>query len=256
MPDLSKVLLTAALCSLPVAAIAAPTVQSLAALRTEVDDVAMQLETERIAAREELAALRAERAELQRQVRAETTRTGTLKRMRAEATQRAEANREHARQWHEPVTAALASAREHVEHTLPFARADRLAVLDRIERDLASPRPDYARAVERLLRFIEEEEAMGRELALSQQRVELDGEPQIVDVIRLGMAVLYIRTSDGRYGWAVPDGEDWRIELLHDDDIVSIVRARFEAHEANDALGPATIVIPEPPSGTERKGAP
>ena len=237
-----RILLSAALLvSVPLVSVAAP---SLAELRAKVDAAADALESERDAARDELASLREERAELERQVRAETARRSTLQKLRAEATARAEERDADASRWHAPALAAVEAARGHVERSLPFARADRLETLERIERDLAAAAPDHARAVERLLRFVEEEEAMGREVALTQQQIELDGEPQLVDVVRLGMALLYFRTRDGGYGWARPTADGWTFERLDDAELVEALRLRFEAHERADALGRADLVLP------------
>ena len=235
----------AALCGLtPTLASALAPAASLADLRAKVDAVAAELEAERAAARDELTTLRAERAELQRQVRAETARGATLKALHKEATERARALDEQASRWHAPTKAALAVARAYVERGLPFATAERLAVLERIERDLAAATPDHARAVERLLRFIEEEEAMGREIALTQQRLDFEGEPQLVDVIRYSMALMYIRTQDDTFGWAYPTPDGWRVEALDDPALRQAVRARFAAQEDNQGLGPARMVIP------------
>ncbi len=237
-----RILLAAALFGVvPLVSVAAP---NLAELRTRVDAAADALESEREAARDELAALREERAELERQLRVETARRATLQKLRAEATARQEQHDAEASRWHEPTLAAIEVARAHVDRSLPFARADRLEVLDRIARDLAAATPDHARAVERLLRFIEEEEAMGREVALTQQQVELDGELQLVDVVRLGMALLYLRTRDGRYGWARPTDDGWTFELLDDPMLVEAIREHFAAHERADALGRADLVLP------------
>jgi hypothetical protein len=229
--------------SVPLVSMAAPAT-NLAELRSQVDAAAEALEVERASARDELAALRAERAELERQVRAEASRRATLNKLRAEATARAEQADADAGRWHAPTLAAIEVAREHVERSLPFARTERGEVLDRIERDLAAATPDHARAVERLLRFIEEEEAMGRELALTQQQIALDGEPQLVDVVRLGMALLYFRTRDDRYGWARPTDDGFVFEVLDDPELALAVRRRFEAHERADALGRADLVLP------------
>jgi|GEM_PF-1482056 len=228
----------------PLAAQAAGvTMADLATLRTEVDQLAADLEAERTAARDELAALRSERAELERQVRAARTRKATLESLRAEAAKRAEAADDDARRWAEPMAAAVAAARAHVEGGLPFATAARLEVLDRLDRDLRAATPDYGRILERLLRFVEEEHAMGGEVAYTQQRVELQGTPQIARVLRLGFALLYLRTEDDRVGWAVRRGDGWTIELL-DGPLADVVRARFDAAEDNRALGVAPLVLP------------
>ena len=256
----SKALLSAALAgSLPLLSSMAPAggdeSRRIAALRTEIDELASDLETERVAARDELAALRAERAELQRQVRAAKSRKTTLEKIHDEAVSEAELADAQTRRWNEPTRLAVAAARAYVERSLPFARDPRLAALDRIERDLSAAQPDHARAVERLWRLLEEEEAMGRELALSQQRLDIDGEPQIVDVIRLSMALLYFRTQDGRYGWIAPSPDGWDQELLTDAALIDVVARRFEAFERSDALGPAELLLPttapeRPESGT------
>ena len=215
----------------------------LATLRAEVDQLAADVETERAAARDELAALRAERAELERQVRAARARKATLEKLQVEATKRAEAADDEARRWAEPMTAAVAAARAHVEAGLPFAKAARLKVLETLDRDLKAATPDYGRVLERLLRFVEEEQAMGGEVAYTQQRLDVEGTPQIVRVLRLGLALLYVRTEDDRVGWAVHGAEGWRVELLAGE-LADVVRARFEAAEDNRALGLAPLVLP------------
>lgn len=219
------------------------TMAELAQLRVEVDQLASDLETERTAARDELAALRAERAELERQVRAARTRRATLDALRKEATEHAEAADEDARRWAQPMAAAVAAARTHVESGLPFARDARLKTLDRLELDLQAATPDYGRVLERLLRFVEEEQAMGGEVAFTQQRLEVEGEPQIVRVLRLGLALLYFRTEDDRVGWAIPATSGWEVEVL-DDGPAETVRARFEAAQDNETLGVAELLLP------------
>lgn len=260
--DVPKTLLAAALAgSIPVASALAPAggggdAQQIARLRTEIDDLAADLETERMAARDELAALRAERAELERQVRAAQARKAALQQIQTKATTEAEELDAQTRRWNEPTRQAVAAARAYVERSLPFAREQRLAVLDRIERDLQTARPDHARAVERLWRFLEEEEAMGRELALSQHKMEVEGQPQIVDVVRLSMALLYFRTQDGRYGWIAPGTDGWVNEVLTDPALVEVVRRRFDAFDRNDALGPAELLLPATVTRGSESGMP
>ena len=65
---------------------ASPLSAEVATLRTEVDALANRLERGRIAVRDELASLRAERAELQRQIRLENVRRETLTRLLEERT--------------------------------------------------------------------------------------------------------------------------------------------------------------------------
>ena len=237
--------------SLAVLALAVPavahaagvTAADLARLRGEVDQLASDVEAERTAARDELAALRSERAELERQVRAARARKATLEALRNEATKQAEAADEDARRWAQPMALAVAAARTHVERGIPFARDARLKTLERLELDLQAATPDYGRVLERLLRFVEEEEAMAGEVAYTQQRLEVEGAPQIVRVLRLGLALLYFRTEDDRVGWAVRRPAGWDVALLNEP-LATTVRARFEAAENNETLGAAELLLP------------
>lgn len=220
------------------------TTSELAGLRAKVDAAAADLEAERAATRDELAALRAERTDLERQLRAETAQAATLQALADEAANRAAQLDDKADRWHEPTKAAIEATRAYVRRSLPFALAERLETLDTIERDLATANPDYARAGERVLRFIEQEEAMGGEVALTQHKLQLDGQLQIVDVLRLGMALAYLRTADGGYGWMYPTETGHVTALVDDPELVRAIRARFEAHEDNRGLGPADLVLP------------
>jgi hypothetical protein len=141
------------------------------------------------------------------------------------------------------MAAAVAAARAHVERGLPFARDARLKTLERLELDLQAATPDYGRVLERLLRFVEEEQAMGGEVAYTQQRLEVEGAPQIVRVLRLGLALLYFRAEDGRVGWAIPSASGWEVAVL-DEPLAETIRARFEAAEDNETLGVAELLLP------------
>lgn len=221
------------------------TAGELARLRVQVGELADALQTERATRRAELGALQAERAELERRVRLARTRNATLARLESEATAEVEAREAEATRWHGPAREAVDVVRAHVAASLPFATGERGATLDRIAAALNSPAPDVARSVERLWRFMEEEVAMGSEVALTRQTVSLDGRPpQLVEVLRLGMALMYVRTLDGQVGWARRDSGGWRFDTIDDAEARAIIDALFDAHEVHVALGPAELLIP------------
>jgi len=217
---------------------------AIAELRIEVDELAHFLAAERRASQEELASLRAERADLERQVRLEQVRQKTLLQMRRDHTAKVEALEADADRWVEPARRAIQVVRSYVERSLPFARAGRLEAIERIALELTSPRPDVARAMEKLWRLVEEEAALGQEIGRSQQVVEVDGQPTLAHVLHLGMALLYVRTLDGRVGWARRGAGDWRTELVTDPSHRARIEELFTAAERNDSLGPAVIVVP------------
>ena len=175
---------------------ASPLPAEVATLRTEVDALANRLER-RIAVRDELASLRAERAELQRQIRLENVRRETLTRLLEERTKSLD-DQETQMLAHLPaIQRAIEYAKVYVQATMPFKREERLRVLAKIEKDLTLTHPDLGAALTRLWRFVEEEEAMSQEVGIAEHVIELDGKRVLADVARIGMALMYFRLPGG-----------------------------------------------------------
>lgn len=217
----------------------------VARLRVEVDELSASIADERRRAQERLQGLRVERAELERQLRLEQVRARTLARIEAQDHARADALDDTSAARLEPIREALALAESYVQDTLPFEREGRLRVLAAIRADLAASRPDPSNALSRLWRFVEEEEALGREVSRAQQPVSLDGERQLVDVVRLGMAAMYLRTAAGEYGWAKRGPAGWGFERLHDPAPKAAVAALFASFDENRRFGPQHLVMPD-----------
>jgi hypothetical protein len=237
----------AALALLASSAHAGPAADEVVTLRIAVDDLAASLASKRTAHREELAALQAEKAELQRQIRLGRVRAETLRRIEREDVARVEDLQAQANRWVEPATRAVAIVRAYLERSLPFAVARRREALDQIAGQLQSAQPDVARAMERLWRLLEEEAAMGREIAMDRQAITLDGTPQLAEVLRVSMAVLYVRTNAGELGWAVRSSAGWRFERLTDPAAIDAVGRLFAAYERNETFGPAPLLVPDEP---------
>ncbi len=219
--------------------------EKVARLRAAVDDLAQRVDTERRSTQEALVALRAERAELKRQLRLEAVRAATIDQVHAEHRARADGLEGESLERMEPVRQAVAVAKAYVLRTLPFLRQERLRTLSRIKSDLAATHPDPSSALSRLWRFVEEEEALAGEVGLFQQPVTIDGTRQLVDVARVGMAFLYFRTADGRHGRARRTAEDWVFELVADEIAEQSISALFAALDANRTFGPQLLLLPE-----------
>ena len=108
----------------------------------------------------------------------------------------------------------LASLREQVRTGFPFKVGERLAELDDLESQLRNGVVTVERGFNRLWAFIEDELRISRENAIYSQSVTLQGQNVLVDIAKLGNAMLYFRTRDLRYGRAVETSEGWRFELL------------------------------------------
>lgn len=100
-----------------------------------------------------------------------------------------------------------------VRNGFPFKVGERLAELDEIETQLNSGVITAHRAFNRLWAFIEDELRITRENAIYTQSINIDGENMLVDVAKLGNAMMYFRTRDLQYGRAIDTGNGWRFEV-------------------------------------------
>lgn len=108
----------------------------------------------------------------------------------------------------------LAELRSRVRTGFPFKVGERLAELDEIEAQLNSSVITAHRAFNRLWAFVEDELRITRENAIYSQSINLNGENVLVDIAKLGNAMMYFRTRDLQYGRAVEAPDGWRFELL------------------------------------------
>lgn len=112
------------------------------------------------------------------------------------------------------VRSNLYALREQVQDGFPFKVGERLAALDEIEAQLESGVITAHRAFNRLWAFVEDELRITRENAIYSQSIALEGQNVLVDVAKLGNAMMYFRTRDLRYGRAVPADGGWRFEVF------------------------------------------
>lgn len=241
--NLRNAALVAALVLAPTAARSAPpSVERLAALRQEVDALSEGLRETRRGVQDTLTSLRAERAELERQLRLEHVRLETLAALETERGARAEGLEDRQRAWRAPLLAAVEATRAHVERAVPFAREARLEALRKLRVDIEREGSDLAGALARLWRFIEDESALSREIGRARQPIELDGRPVLADVIHFGMATLYFRTPSDECGWARRRGDVFVYERLTGAE-EELVAERFEDVEENRILGPRVLLL-------------
>jgi len=108
----------------------------------------------------------------------------------------------------------LDALRQQVRTGFPFKVGERVAELDDIEAQLTGGVMTAQRAFNRLWAFIEDEIRISRENAIYTQSIALGGENVLVDIAKLGNAMMFFRTRSLDYGRAVQTEAGWQFELL------------------------------------------
>jgi hypothetical protein len=107
----------------------------------------------------------------------------------------------------EPMVATiLTQLRTYITNALPFQTEDRLAEVSNLETLLADGSLEPQTIVTRTWNTVEAEFRLTQESGLFRQTILVGGERQLAEVARLGMVMLYFRTFDEQFGYAVPDG--------------------------------------------------
>jgi hypothetical protein len=119
--------------------------------------------------------------------------------------------------------------RRQVGAGFPFKVSERLSELDDIESQLQGGVMTAHRAFNRLWAFIEDEFRLTRENAIYSQSIRLGTESMLVDVAKLGNAMMYFRTRDLQYGRAVETRAGWRFELLESASEQELVARLFDS---------------------------
>lgn len=143
----------------------------------------------------------------------------------------------------------ITALRAHVEGGFPFKVKERLAELEELQTQLDNGVVSAQRGVNRLWAFIEDEFRISRENAIYSQSISLAGENVLVDVAKLGSAMMYFRTRDYEYGRAVSTPQGWRFELLDSAKDQELVARLFDSLRKQIRQGYFELPEALPPRG-------
>lgn len=188
----------------------------LASLRGEVESLSAELSDKTQAMQDQLRSQARQKAELELELSREKARLQKLRLSVAEKQKEIAADKTAGQALQPLFERNLAAVRDYVKQSLPFRTQERLAELDKLDAQLKAGLLTPQRALMRLWTFVEDEFRMTRENGLFRQTIELDGQEQLADVIRVGNVALYFRTSDGRMGFVIKEGSAWTFREVTD----------------------------------------
>lgn len=223
--------------------------QELVVLRAEIETLNAELTDLTEQHRATMSSLAAQKGELEASKRREDLRVEELEKDLATNRERAEQAGLATEALIPVANDAIAALKSHVASGLPFKQAERTAAIEEIEDQLNTEALSPARVVNRLWRFYEDELRLARENGLYSQTIELDGEPVLADVAKLGVMAMYFATPDGRMGYAAHSDQGWRFVEADGGGERQQIRALFDALEKQIRTG-----LFELPNGTIELG--
>lgn len=216
---------------------AADMAERLASLRAEVEELSEDLTEAKAETRNQIQSLARQKSDLQMELERETLRVAKLRESLDEKRKTIAETSSEGEDLKPVFEASLAALRDYVGASLPFRREERLAEIDKLEEQQRTGLLTYPRALSRLWSFVEDELRMTRENAMFQQTITLDGAEQLADVVRIGMVMLYFRTSDGEVGHTVKTADGWRLVTAADSDQRKQIRNLFDSFKKQIRVG-------------------
>lgn len=221
----------------------------LARLRCEVEALTSTLSADKEDLRARLRSLSSRKADLEMEVQREELRLKQLRETQARQKAKVAAEEERKESLKPALKKAVGVVRTACRRGLPFQLQERVADLDRLERQLDDGMLSSATVLARLWSKVEDEFRMARENGLYRQVVEIDGEEVLADVARIGMVILFFKTRDGRLGRAVRTGQGWSYRLYTSDTDRERVAVLFDAFRKRIRTGYFELPAAFPPEG-------
>ncbi len=228
--------------------VAADTIDSraaeLARLRQDVEARSHELGLAKEELRGRLKAIEAQKMEIEVAIRREELRLAQIEGEAASRREELAAHDTSGETLGPALRESLAAVRAEVERGLPFRKADRLAELDNLLRQLDAGDITAETGIARLWAFMEDELRLCREVGMDRQIVQLSDGEVLADVARLGMVGIYFRTDGGVTGSAVREGEGWRWQAFTSRDDQKAVESLFE--KLRHGVRSGAFILPNP----------
>ncbi len=233
-------IMVAILCSVPVTAEAdqfSTLAKRLAELRAEVETLSGELSSKSTDYQDRLRSYARQKADLELEQRRNETAleklTLAIEEKRAEIEKKNVAGTELTPLF----TRSVEGVRAYVGSTLPFKTKDRLAELDKLVERQSSGLLTAQQGLMRLWSFVEDELRMTRESVLVRQTIRINGEDRLADVVRVGMVMLFFKTSDDRVGYVEKQGDGWSYREVVQPDEVKQVSTLFDQFKKRIRVG-------------------
>ncbi len=184
--------------------------RTLISIRGEVEDLQSQLESAKQNHKLRLESLNTQQTDLSVENQRQTVALEKLQQAIAKHKQDTEVFKQSETSLVPILSTTIGNLENTVRQGLPFKIEERLSVLADLKQQLQANALDGKKAANRLWAFIEDEILLSRENGIYSQTIELAGEKRLVEVAKIGSAMLYFRSEDQRSGKAVKQGDAWK----------------------------------------------
>ncbi|MFO8071995.1 MAG: DUF3450 family protein [Polyangia bacterium] len=226
--------------------------EQIAELRTDVEDLAAEIEAQKENQRGQLRSYAAQKADLEMEIQRAEMNLEQLRGAKARRIEEVERDQRRDELFEPVVLKMIARIKSTVMAGLPFQLEQRAKDLDELKRRIDEGLIKSTEGVARLWDRVEDELRLSRENGIYKQVIRVGGDEMLAEVARVGMVMLYFETRDGRFGHTVrEDDGGWRYEIVSSEDGKKQIANLFDSFKKQIRAGFFLLPNALPPGGEQ-----
>ena len=183
--------------------------KSLMKLRAQVEQLDSQIDDEKDAYKASMKSLTIQKSELEAMVSRKELKIKEInKELNSVKTKITEASK-NSEGLNPIVNEAIDNLITMIKASIPFKTNDRIEAIQKIKEELASSLITPQKALSYVYNSYADEIRMTKENGIFKQTINLDGKNKLVDVARIGTAMMFFKTPNDTVGYVVKNGNDW-----------------------------------------------
>ncbi len=183
--------------------------ESLMKLRAEVETLNSQISDEKDAYKSQMRSLTAQKSELEGIISRKELKFKEIQKELTGIQKKITKASKNSLGLKPIVFDAIDKLEAMIKTSIPFKTADRLAALEKIKTQLQSSLITPQKALSYVYNAYADEIRMTKENAIFKQSIQLDGEDKLVEVARVGTAMMFFKTPDEKVGYVTHTNNGW-----------------------------------------------
>ena len=123
---------------------------------------------------------------------------------------------------------ALDSLKETIQTGIPFKVNERIADVEKIKTQLNNGDITEEKALAQTWASYDDNIRLTKEIGLFKQEIEIEGQPVLANIAKLGSVMMYFATPDDKVGFVSKEGEHYQYNVVTDKEEVKKIVALFD----------------------------
>lgn len=215
--------------------------ESLMKLRAEVEQLDTQISDEKDAYKAQMKSLTMQKSELEAMVSREELKIKQIQKELADVKKNIQKASKNSQGLEPIVLEAIDNLVAMMKSSIPFKTNDRIesvmSIKDQLKNSLITPQ----KALSIVYNSYADEMRMTKENGIFKQSITLDGEQKLVEVARVGTAMMFFKTPNDRVGYVTDNGGKWEYKEELNQEKQNQILGLFDAFKKQIRTGYFTL---------------